>query len=65
MLNFPVRNVSLGKRGLDYGMVNGYGCGQIWYVLKADPSGCLLPKTRTPTNQNLANGLTLSTGREN
>ena len=52
------------KRGIDYGRVNGYGGAQIWYGLKAYPSGCRLPKTRSPTDKNLANGLTLSKHRE-
>jgi hypothetical protein len=49
----------------DYGRVNGYGGGQIWYGLKAYPSGRRLPKTRSPTDKNLANGLSLSKHREN
>ena len=45
-------------------MVIGYGGVQIWYGLKAYPFGRRLPKTRSPTDQNFANGLSLSTHRE-
>jgi len=62
---FTVRNVCLGKRGIDFGKFNGYGNVQIWYGLKGNPSGCLLPKTTSPADKNFANGLSLSTCREN
>ena len=49
----------------NYGRVNGYGGRQIWYGLKAYPSGRRLPKTRSPADKNLANKSSLSTHREN